>query len=82
MLRYSSLRGVRKTCVIPIDFNVNTPTRPEEYTPDVNVTDNYDIMMTLPHSRLLNEWVCYPGPLLEVELESTCYQVRLYCLCI
>ena len=33
------------------------PTRREEYTPDVDVTGNYDITMTRPHSRLLNERV-------------------------
>ena len=43
--------------LIPIDFNVNTPTRREDYTPDVDVTDNYDITMMHPHSRLLNERV-------------------------
>ena len=38
---------------------VNTPTRREEYTPDVDVTGNYDITMTRLHSRLLNERVYY-----------------------
>ena len=41
---------------ISIDFNVNTPTdldAKNNYTPDVDVTGNYDITMTLPHSRLL-----------------------------